>query len=324
MMLSKKTLGGMAVAVATLTAALPATAQVFTTDKPAYLLYADNGTPSSFSNMVDDLARHDVIFIGEYHNSSVTHWLEHVIFKAVADKLDNKVTLGMEMFEADTQLKVNEYMSGLIVEERFLAETYLWENYKTDYAPIVESAKERGIRLISTNVPRRYARIISSDGIDALKKFPAESQQYFGEVLSRVEAIRTPDSFFAEPSTMMTMGAKPGGMGDAAKSRPTLTDEQKKKAEEKMIRLTQAQALKDAVMANNIAKHLEYPFIHINGNYHSDNGKGIITYLKEKHPALKIATVTTVYQDDLSSLDKEYREKADYYIVLPADTHKTY
>lgn len=50
----------------------------------------------------------------------------------------------MEMFEADTQLKVDEYMAGLISEERFLAETYLWDNYKTDYAPVVKCAKERG------------------------------------------------------------------------------------------------------------------------------------------------------------------------------------
>lgn len=77
----------------------------------------------------------------------------------------------MEMFEADTQLKVDEYMAGLISEERFLAETYLWDNYKTDYAPVVKCAKERGIRLIATNVPRRYARAVSVGNVDALENF---------------------------------------------------------------------------------------------------------------------------------------------------------
>ncbi|WP_262988495.1 ChaN family lipoprotein, partial [Enterococcus faecium] len=75
----------------------------------------------------------DVIFFGEYHNSSVVHWLERVVFTSLADRLDNKLTLGMEMFEADTQHKVDEYMGGLISEERDLAETYLWDNYKSDY-----------------------------------------------------------------------------------------------------------------------------------------------------------------------------------------------
>ena len=130
-------------------------------DKPAYMLYTDEGMPSSFGDMIEAMAQSDVIFFGEYHNSSVVHWLERVVFTSLADRLDNKLTLGMEMFEADTQLKVDEYMAGLISEERFLAETYLWDNYKTDYAPVVKCAKERGIRLIATNVPRRYARAVS-------------------------------------------------------------------------------------------------------------------------------------------------------------------
>ena len=117
-------------------------------DKPAYMLYTDEGMPSSFGDMIEAMAQSDVIFFGEYHNSSVVHWLERVVFTSLADRLDNKLTLGMEMFEADTQLKVDEYMAGLISEERFLAETYLWDNYKTDYAPVVKCAKERGIRLI--------------------------------------------------------------------------------------------------------------------------------------------------------------------------------
>ena len=112
-------------------------------DKPAYMLYTDEGMPSSFGDMIEAMAQSDVIFFGEYHNSSVVHWLERVVFTSLADRLDNKLTLGMEMFEADTQLKVDEYMAGLISEERFLAETYLWDNYKTDYAPVVKCAKER-------------------------------------------------------------------------------------------------------------------------------------------------------------------------------------
>lgn len=281
-------------------------------DKPAYMLYKDNGETSTFEGMIDDMTKNDVIFVGEYHNSSVIHWLEYEIFNSLADKLDNKLTLGMEMFEADTQIKVDEYMSGLICEERFLAETYLWNNYKMDYAPIVDNAKERNIRLISTNVPRRYARVISSDGIDSLKKFPEVSKQYFSEVLERVENVKTADSFFSMDSPM------------ASKKSKKKSKEEEQKSAEKFIRMTQAQALKDAVMANNISKHLEYPFIHINGNYHSDYNKGIITYLKEKKPSLKIITVTTVYQDDLSKLDNKNQGKADYYIVLPTNTHKTF
>ena len=103
-----------------------------------------------------------------------------------------------------------------------------------------------------------------------------------------------------------------------------LTNEQKQQLVEKTLCMTRAQALKDAVMARNIADNLTGVFIHINGNYHSDCGKGIITYLKEFRPAIRIITVSTVYQDKLSELNPVNRGKADFYIVLPTDTHKTF
>ena len=63
-------------------------------DKPAYMLYTDEGMPSSFGDMIEAMAQSDVIFFGEYHNSSVVHWLERVVFTSLADRLDNKLTLG--------------------------------------------------------------------------------------------------------------------------------------------------------------------------------------------------------------------------------------
>ncbi|RGY77553.1 hypothetical protein DXA23_19910 [Phocaeicola vulgatus] len=58
-------------------------------DKPAYMLYTDEGMPSSFGDMIEAMAQSDVIFFGEYHNSSVVHWLERVVFTSLADRLDN-------------------------------------------------------------------------------------------------------------------------------------------------------------------------------------------------------------------------------------------
>lgn len=292
-------------------------------DKPAYMLYTDEGVPSSFEDMIEAMSQSNVVFIGEYHNSSVVHWLERVVFTSLADRLDNKLTLGMEMFEADTQLKVDEYMAGLISEERFLAETYLWDNYKTDYAPIVKCAKERGIRLIATNVPRRYARVVSASNVGALRKFPLSSQQYFGKVLERIEAIEEPDPFFTKTSAIL-MTSSPEAKHDGTRPKKTLSCKEKQQIIEKTMCMTRAQALKDAVMARNIADNLTGVFIHINGNYHSDYKKGIITYLKEFIPTVKIITVSTVYQNKLSELDPVNRGKGDFYIVLPTDTHKTF
>ena len=289
-------------------------------DKPAYMLFDNEGKAVSFTTMVDDLSQDDVVFIGEYHNSSLVHWFEHEVVEALADKHDNKLNLGMEMMEIDTQTKIDEYMAGLISEERYLAETYLWANYKMDYAPIVKLAKERGMRLVSTNVPRRYARALAYGGVEALRQFPESSKQYFGDVLDRVEQVNIPDNFFKDsPMSKVKAKAKTPMMGSMAT--PKKSPEEMKK---QMVRMTQAQALKDAVMARSIANNLELPFVQICGAYHSDSRKGTVTFLMERKPDLKVGIITTVYQSELSKLDEKNKGKADYYIVLPEDTHKTY
>jgi uncharacterized iron-regulated protein len=35
----------------------------------------------------------------------------------------------------------------------------LWKNYKTDYKPLVDFAKENYFDFIATNMPRRYASV---------------------------------------------------------------------------------------------------------------------------------------------------------------------
>lgn len=278
-------------------------------DNPAYLLYNDAGERVSYSEMIAELTKADVVFVGEYHNSSLCHWLEYEIFAALADHHNNKVNLGMEMMEIDTQIKIDEYMADLISENRYLLETYLWPNYKMDYAPIVKEAKKRGVRLVSTNVPRRYAGALASKGIEVLRTFPEASQQYYIDVLPLVEAIKESNPMFVGAMAAMMGGKK-----------PEMTPEH----EAKMLRMTQAQALKDAVMAHSIAQNMEYPFIQINGAFHSDFKKGTAKFLAEMKPKAKIANITTVYQENVSTLEKKNTGRADFYIVLPNDTHKTY
>lgn len=84
------------------------------------------------------------------------------------------------------------------------------------------------------------------------------------------------------------------------------------------------QALKDATMGWFIAQNLKSKFVHLNGNYHSDFKKGIITYLKKYRPNLKIATVCSVRQDEIDKLGEENEGRADFYICVPTDMTMTY
>ena len=88
--------------------------------------------------------------------------------------------------------------------------------------------------------------------------------------------------------------------------------------------VAKAQALKDATMGWFIAQNLKSKFVHLNGNYHSDFKKGIITYLNKYRPGLKIATVCSVRQDDIKKLGEENEGRADFYICVPTDMTMTY
>ena len=90
--------------------------------------------------------------------------------------------------------------------------------------------------------------------------------------------------------------------------------------------LPKSQAIKDATMAYFINKNIEKKnmFIHYNGSYHSDNHEGICWYLKKYNKNYKILTITTIEQDDISKLNKEFLNKADYIIAVPESFTKTY
>ncbi|MEZ4981018.1 MAG: ChaN family lipoprotein [Saprospiraceae bacterium] len=42
----------------------------------------------------------------------------------------------------------------------------LWSNYKTDYAPLVDFAKENDLQFVATNIPRRYASLVYMNRFD--------------------------------------------------------------------------------------------------------------------------------------------------------------
>ena len=87
-----------------------------------------------------------------------------------------------------------------------------------------------------------------------------------------------------------------------------------------------AQASKDATVAYSIlqAAVAGSLFIHYNGSYHSDNHDGIVWYLQQARPTLKIATISTVLQKDVKRLLSENKGKADFIVCVDEDMTTTY
>ena len=253
--------------------------------------------------MIDSLGRAEVVFIGENHNCPISHWMELEITKALHGRWGDRLILGEEMMEADNQLILDEYLSGKISYDRFETEARLWPNYSTDYYPVVYYAKDNGIPFVATNVPRRYANAVNSGGLGVLDNFSEEARSYIAPLPIPFEY----DTIAAD--------AKFGIMQMLSQRTP-----------EEMRYLAEAQALKDATMGWFIARNMkpDTRFVHINGTMHSNSGDGIIPYLLQYRPGTRIATVTSVREDEIDNLDPAYLDMADFYIVVPVDFPTSY
>lgn len=273
----------------------------FAASPVAYRLFDNAGREVDFDAMADSLGRADVVFIGENHNCPISHWFEQEITRALHKIHGPRLVLGEEMMEADNQLILDEYLSRKISFDRFEAEARLWDNFSTDYYPVVYYAKDNGLPFVATNVPRRYAAAVNEGGLAVLDSLSAEAKRYLPPL---------PVSFsYDEDET----AGKFGAMAMLSRRSP-----------EQMRRMAEAQALKDATMAWFIARNLTGPFLHINGSFHSDCRGGIIPYLEQYKPGLRIATVTSVRQDEIDTLDPDNRDRADFYIVVPTDFPTSY
>jgi uncharacterized iron-regulated protein len=272
----------------------------FKNDKPAYRLYNSNGKSESYSKLLRFTKDADVVFFGELHNNPICHWLQYELTSDLYDSRSGKIVMGAEMFETDNQLILDEYLSGIISNKSFKKEVRLWPNYKTDYSPLIEFAKDSSVYFVATNVPRRYASVVYKKGFEGLDSLSSHSKSYF-------PPLPIPyDSTLNCYSSMLE-----GMMGVSTHVSKTLP---------------MAQAIKDATMGFNIAKHTGDGklFIHYNGSYHSDNYESIIWYLNWYKPGLKIVTIASVEQEDVTILDDEYLNQADFIIVIDESMTKTH
>lgn len=269
----------------------------FAQDKPAYRIFDAEGKEVKYEKMISAAEKADVIFFGEQHNDPISHWLELQVFKSIFEK-DKTVALALEMFEADDQVVLNEYINGVIEEKHLLSEAKIWPNYKTDYKPLVEFAKANKLKVIASNLPRRYANLVYRKGINSLDSLP-ESKQWIAPLPITID-LELP----GYKSMMSSMGSH-GTTGSAEN-------------------MAKSQAAKDATMAYFILKNRKGKVYHVNGAYHSQNGEGIIWYLKKSERGLKIATIHVAEQEQLSSLNPENKKLADFIIVVPTDMTRTY
>ncbi|MDA3952882.1 MAG: ChaN family lipoprotein [Bacteroidales bacterium] len=330
----------------------------FAQDKPAYKLFNQEGKAAKYSKMLKDIQTADIVFFGEHHTDPISHWLQYEITEDLHEVKKNNLMIGSEMFEADQQLVLDEYLDSAFAAEKFEGDARLWPNYKTDYKPVVEFARENGLRYIATNIPRRYASMINKKGFEALDELSDEAKQYIGPDLVELydpelncykEMLKMfdpashstkgkPTMPAASDSTkkMLTMHVAPDSTKTHAMADTTVSADKKSpmamamgesKEEEKpsFENYPKAQAAKDATMAHFILKNWSEGklLFHFDGAYHSDNFEGIVWWINKLKPGLNIKTISIVSQEDVLELEEENIDKGNYIIAVPETMTQT-
>jgi uncharacterized iron-regulated protein len=226
-----------------------------------------NGLLYDLEDSFDILMDYRVIFIGEEHESRVSHRAELTILKGLADR-DSNLVLALEMFERDVQDILDAYLKGKTSEKKFLKQARPWPNYPEDYRPLIEFAKKKGMPVIAANIPRRAAAAVAM----ANKVSPdvvGEDRRYLPKALH----LRSKEYYKRFASSMEEM--------------PHFTPMKGMKVDG----LYKAQVLKDSVMAASVEPFLDRRTLFCCGHFHSDYHLGIPYQLQKNHPNLKIAVI---------------------------------
>lgn len=296
--------------VAALFSPLFLSAQEKLSEKNYHIYSVKLGKEVSLKTIVSDMEDNDVLFFGEEHNDSVTHYLEKTLLSLMHDKYGDNLALSMEMFDRDVQPIMNEYLKGYIREKNFTKDARAWTNYR-DYRPMVEYAKEKHMDVICANAPGRYTNLVGRRGQQALKDLPKESRDFFAPIPY--------DTATGDYYAKLTGIRHDAASKDTAKPMPAMPG----------FNLVMAQSLWDATMAYSIAEYLKEhrgkKVMQVNGKFHSDEGFAVPYQLNKYKTKAKMLIISALSSDSFPKIKwDECKGLGDYVIITDPAVPRTY
>ena len=263
------------------------------------------------NDIIEDMKNNDVLFYGEEHNDSVTHYLENKIFESLFQKYQSNMALSMEMFERDVQPIMNEYLTSEIREKNFKKDARAWSNYR-DYRPMVEFCKTNKLDVVCANAAGRYSNLAGRKGQKALMALPLESKKFFAPLPYDTASGKYYNKLMGlshDPNDTAKKAAPVMGMGG--------------------FNLVMAQSLWDATMAYSISEYLKLhkgkKVFQVNGRFHSDEGFAIATQLKKYNPKVKLLIISSGSDEAFPNIDwNKHKHLGDYIIITDPQVPKTY
>ncbi len=262
-----------------------------------FRVFDAKGNPSSVDAIIAAIGSNDAVFLGEQHDDAVCHAVQFEIFRRAVEKYsaNRKMALSLEMFERDVQIVIDEYQANLITETHFLASSRPWGNYKTDYRPLVELAKEHRLPIIAANAPRRYINMVSRNGRSSLNGLSKQAKMWLAP-LPYGEASAAYSAKFKA-----LMGPSP-------------------EAQMGIENILGSQSLWDATMADSVARFIKKNdhslVVHLNGGFHTENRLGTLEHFLKYRSKAKALVVTMRYEDDFKTFDAAKHAGLGDFVIL--------
>jgi len=128
------------------------------------------GRSITFDALIDQLAKNDLVFVGEVHDNPEHHLIEVQVLQALTARC-GPLTVAMEFFTTAQQQALDRYMKGEVPEDVFLKEVDWaggWSFPYHFYRPLLLSARENRDPVVGINLPASVVRKVARSGLDSL------------------------------------------------------------------------------------------------------------------------------------------------------------
>ncbi|MEF3280543.1 MAG: ChaN family lipoprotein [Elusimicrobiota bacterium] len=136
-------------------------------------IYYRKNKPITEQELNSLIQKSDIVYVGEQHDKKGSHEIQLEVIKKIFEKKGNKIAVGFEMLNSTLQNILDEYISGNLTEEEFLTKIDWKKEWGFDYnlyKPIFDFIKEKKLKAIALNVPRKIVSKIARGGLEVLSE----------------------------------------------------------------------------------------------------------------------------------------------------------
>jgi len=238
----------------------------------------------SIAQLLAQLENTDVIMVGEWHGHPGVHLFQAKLLAALAAQ-EGELALSMEHFTRADQTVLDQYLAGEIGESTLIKKAKVWDNYKSDYRPLVEMARLNNFPVIAANAPRKLVKCVGQKGPTYLNSLDVSTRKL------AAQNVDISDS----PYRQKFLGNMAG----------------MQLSTERIGKMFGAQLTWDATMAESIVlhkqKHTKAKIYHVAGRFHVINGLGTGAEILKLSPNLKIAYISASTEENPVENSQDYR-----------------